>query len=502
MSPVTADRCPYPYRVKDGQLTLRPDVKRALNQLPADAAARVKDGVCGRETASGDHVDLCVWHRYGEKSAADLVADTDTGPPERLEGANLRTDLDDELSFAGCRLTRTDFAGASLRGADFAGAHLEGAQFYSATTDESADLAGADLAGADLRHADLRYTNLRDADLSGAILDSARLTGARMDNATLSGATLIQTVASEARFVDADLTDCDLWNADLSGARLNRGDLTDADLRNVSLKDARLEQTDFVRTNLERATLTDARTADALFRNVLVDTETRLTDDFDRSFYEKEADLSLAGRADPRHEDRDTGSLARVRDAVSRFWTRLRIDEERDPNRLSKAINAYRTYQRLIRENDLQEEIPRYRTREKHAKRKRSLSRGGWRSHTSRRYLLRWGRLSLARWTILYGESPWRVGWVSLLVVVAFAFLYPLWGIQVDNEVVDYSMALGDLPTVIETALYYSFSKFVTVTPPVATGVGPVRLLAAIEAFLGTFLLALLVFVLGRRMTW
>lgn len=97
-----------------------------------------------------------------------------------------------------------------------------------------------------------------------------------------------------------------------------------------------------------------------------------------------------------------------------------------------------------------------------------------------------------------HGERPWRVIGTSLLMIVGCALLYPLFGLTGTGGVLGYGS--GAILDVLGRALYFSTTTFATL------GLGDLypatlggQLLAGLESLLGALLMALLVFVLGKR---
>jgi len=122
----------------------------------------------------------------------------------------------------------------------------------------------------------------------------------------------------------------------------------------------------------------------------------------------------------------------------------------------------------------------------------------------------RWSRAKMARATLLYGESPWRViGW-SLSIILGFALLFPLggWMKPEGGEPISYAQistgegiaeAVGGFFSILGDSVYYSTLTFTALGFGDFNPVGFGRALTTIETGLGAVLLALLVFILGRR---
>jgi uncharacterized protein YjbI with pentapeptide repeats len=103
-----------------------------------------------------------------------------------------------------------------------------------------------------------------------------------------------------------------------------------------------------------------------------------------------------------------------------------------------------------------------------------------------------------------HGERPWRVIGSSLSVIVACALLYPLLGgiNSADNGILTYasSGSFIEAADVIGQSLYFSTTTFTTLGFGDLYPVGrPAQLLAGFESLTGALLVALLVFVLGKR---
>jgi len=112
----------------------------------------------------------------------------------------------------------------------------------------------------------------------------------------------------------------------------------------------------------------------------------------------------------------------------------------------------------------------------------------------------RWSQAKVARTTLLYGESPWRVIAWSLGIILSFALLYPLggWMKPSDGNPITYAQIASN-PVEILNSIYYSTLTYTALGFGDFQPVGLGRLLTTLETGLGAVMLALLVFILGRR---
>ncbi|TQV85512.1 ion channel [Aliikangiella coralliicola] len=102
-----------------------------------------------------------------------------------------------------------------------------------------------------------------------------------------------------------------------------------------------------------------------------------------------------------------------------------------------------------------------------------------------------------------YGERPLKVIAFSLIVIVLFATLYFFSGLSFSGESLafDPSMSFWENIKIYFTALYFSVVTFTTLGYGDLAPIGVARALAALEAFLGSFTLALFVVVFVKKMT-
>lgn len=102
-----------------------------------------------------------------------------------------------------------------------------------------------------------------------------------------------------------------------------------------------------------------------------------------------------------------------------------------------------------------------------------------------------------------YGESPLRVVAFSVFIIVVFATLYFFSGLSFSGESLAYAPNTGVINNIkiYLSALYFSVVTFTTLGYGDLAPVGVARALAAFEAFIGSFTLALFVVVFVKKMT-
>lgn len=435
---------------------------------------------CGRPT--WDDSDQCIWHARVDGKPLDALRRANEDRGERLDGAYLAgVAFGDAFEFDGHVLVGASFAGASLGWASLAGSRLRGADFTDAV------LVGTDLTGAALHGADLVEAVLRGADLSGAVLNEAELTGADLGGAALVDSSMIEADATGANLGGADLTDAVLRGTDLGQAYLRRANLTDAYLTDVDLTGANLEQATLTRTNLFDANLRGAEFYGAVFDGTRINHGTE--------FGEHYRDAIDDGDADP----------------------------TADPSPWNRAEFCHRQIEELTQTRSLSERARRaYRDR-KDVRRDElwAKTRRDWEEKGPAEFLAdrdswtnvgRWTRATASERITGYGDNPYRVVRFSAVVIVVWTLLYYLLGrIRIPPaqdgarfvglELLP-SFPLHDTVGDLLVSLYFSVVTFTNLGYGDLQPTGWAQGLATVESFVGALLMALLVFVLGRRTTW
>lgn len=463
---------------------------------------------CWRETVGGEQ--RCVWHINSDavsKSIEELqgarappeIRAQNSGVDELLDGAELSSlNLRDAISFENVAVRDSNFSDSVLSGAEFSDASLGGADLSGASLGGS-NLYGANLTCADLSDAVLRESNLSDVYLNGANLSGADLARADLSNgflkdtdlseanlefANLTGTSLRKANLSNAEMLEANLTEADLFQADLTNVLLFRADLTDANLNGVDLTNANLGDTDLTDTGLGGADLTDVSLADA----VLIRTNLHSANLTDTMIYGTTlTDVQINAKTMIRGKE--------YRLAERRWWQRgplfplqrCAYDPEvsEKVNHLGRAADTYQTFEMLARDNarpSLQSEMFVLR---QDMQRKRHWQNGEY---------FDWAFAWVSRAVFKYGESLGRIVTFAVLLITAYAAIYAYFDLIRD--------ATGQFVGNPVDALYFSTLTFTTLGlgdfQPEATS-QVARLLVTSQAALGAILIAIFVFVLGRR---
>lgn len=418
---------------------------------------------CFRETLSD--TDRCAWHAdpddTDEKTVqtlrdgrvdADTRRQTDVGAPdsiftavELLDGANLSgLELEDGLS-----LNRV-----ALREADLS----------------DVDLTNADLSSTYMLNADLSDAYLVNADLSDAYLYKADLTDAYLVNSDLRGADLTRADLTNAYLSNSDLTNADLSVADLTDADLFDADLIDTNFEGANLTDVNLERATLLGTNLSNTDLTGIRPYGARITDVEIDYRTDLhTNRSEYASWWQRGGLQPAPRC---------GYDLELREGST--------NEDTDREELlTKAADTYTKLEKLAGNNSRPSLERSMVIRRKEMEKK---------LHRTRKERSHHARAVISGIVFNYGESLRRVLLWWLLVITAYSAVYAQSDLIRDG-------AGGFMRTPAET-LYFSTLTFITIgigdfQPEPASELA--QQLVTSQAAFAAVLIALFVFVLGRR---
>lgn len=396
--------------------------------------------------------------------------------------ANLEnTDLS-ERGFSYCTLHRTKFREASLEGARLSHNDVQNADFSESSCSGidlwKADLIGADFENADVSHGNFGYNDFTQSDLTNADFSEARLEWVDMSEMDLQNVTL-----SEVDLSGSNLSKANLERSQLSESTLHRANLSGAILYQANLEGARLEYANLTGADLRTADITGAYLYQALLSNGRIDDHT-LIDDV--CIYE-------------------TDEVEPVDSSADKF---------------DAAAWVYRSLEALYEDNAMVEQA-----REYHVLKEESLRKSYWADWNNLDELEGLADVT-KKWNLpkaviyeanrlisRHSDSPYRVIAVSLIVILGSSLLYPFAGIELaSSNVISWSdaistssgpiVAAGQLLGVFADSIYFSTVTFTTLGYGDVRPIGMGRWLATIESFIGPLLMALLVFVLGRRTTW
>jgi len=271
---------------------------------------------------------------------------------------------------------------------------------------------------------------------------------------------------------------------DLSGANFRMADLTDADFTEAKLCDVNFESALLSRATLFRADLRGAKLNGAVLGDVRIDEGTQFlghpTDDTDNSPHTLSAILSkLCCAYDPDYEEETTNANVDKAKSVYRALEELG----------GKAAQPRLQSRSFVRRQDLQKDDYKRDTKEADSWQERLIAGA------------RYCRAKVARATLLYGESPWRIIGGSIGFILFAALLYPLggWIRPVGGEPITYSRILGGELSLLLDSLYFSTLTFTTLGMGDYEPIGVGQILVTLNTAFGAVLIALLVFVFGRR---
>jgi len=261
-------------------------------------------------------------------------------------------------------------------------------------------------------------------------------------------------------------------------------DLTDADFTEAKLCNVNFESALLSRASLFRADLRGAKLHGAVLGDVRIDERTQFlghpTEDTDNSPHTLSAILSKSCCGyDPGYEGETTETNVAKAKSVYRALEELG----------GKAARSRLQSQSFVRRQDLQKNDYKQDTKEADSWQERLIAGA------------RYCRAKVARTTLLYGESPWRIIGGSIGFILFTALLYPLggWLRPIDGEPMTYNQILGGELSLLLESLYFSTLTFTTLGMGDYEPVGVGQIIATLNTALGAVLIALLVFVLGRR---
>ncbi|WP_152423961.1 pentapeptide repeat-containing protein [Natronorubrum tibetense] len=451
--------------------------------------------------------DHCIWHAKTTEKPVDVLARKWDSAPSRIDGIYLaeihlsdRLDFEDmdlyNANFSESDLTNANFQGTQLDLADFSEANLRSTKFNSEATN---------LTGACFEEADCIDTRFQHATLHNANFRSSNMPSAKLQHADAADAVFIDSELHDAKIIctnlrSAELDGAELHQADCGKAMLESASLVDSDLRGTSLVDADLFDTDLRDAEVDHKTNFGTQICREFIadRNAEWDIIKEKTG-FSSDICGERGPISDSDPEDTYHSRREEYMQGlkyryQVLAAFNRLITRCPISSSHDCSLddLEDAEEIYRNIKQLFRENPVPEQRRQFNIREKETSRKIAYSRGE----------ISWFRWTVLRWTMKYGESTKQVLLASLGAILLGAVIYPIWGIQRSSgEIIRYRFSGNFSIEYIFDFLFYSLRRFISTSDGGLTPLGPNEWIALGQTAIGTLLLAMLVFVLGRRAT-
>ncbi|WP_081461395.1 pentapeptide repeat-containing protein [Halalkalicoccus jeotgali] len=473
---------------------------------------------CWRETWKD--TDQCIWHARVEDKPLKKLKAARTNNPEQLDGAYLvGVEIASSISFHGCGLRAAIFKDVTLPRAGFHDASLRHAQFHHVELPE-AEFHNADLSYARFQHVELPESDFYNAELLLTEFDNVVLLLAKFRNASLPRVDFYDSRLTFAEFYDAKLFnaqfrstnlyrakfqganfsgedppihslggtdhssakfhDSDLLHADFRGTQLSNvvfchsdisgGDYTDADARDADFSHATLHNALFTRTDCRGATFTNALLYETVFADARINSQT--------TFYDSGVSRPVVVYEKNPH----------ALEGLSM-----------DTHPLEAAEWVYRRLEKLHDENALSEEARKFHISKQEVRRKYQYELEDYPQYA----------ISTLQWHVNgHGESIFRIFRSAAILILACGILYPfVGGIGSSSTGTVYSIPLTlsriaslDGAATLLQGIYFSVITFTTIgygdLYPI--GVGS-KVLVGFESLSGAILIALFVFVLGRR---
>lgn len=293
-------------------------------------------------------------------------------------------------------------------------------------------------------HVDKSGMNLAER-LEAHIRRGGTSKGLKLKRVNLAGINLVNR-SSKNGF---DLSECDLYRANLKGAHLFNLNLRNGSLMKANLNEANLHCADLEGTNLLGTKLEGAR----------ID------------------NINIGDR------------LLQERIALKK---RKEQDKEAAEDNFEQSEEIYRNLRKRAEDQGLFQLAGQF----------------GYKELIMRRYQLqpwsfKWIFSMLVDKLCGYGEKPENTVVFSMFLIFMSAIMYFIFGVNHGDELLqlDFSAPLSTNITTFFMSLYYSVVTFTTLGYGDITPFGITRFFAALEAFIGSFTIALFVVVFVKRMT-
>jgi uncharacterized protein YjbI with pentapeptide repeats len=418
---------------------------------------------------------------------------------------------------------------------DLREAYLEEANLMAAEFEEGVNLSGANLKGADMMSTNLQGSDLMKAELQGAYLLGANLKGAYMMDANLQASDLTKAELQGAYLLRANLKGANLFRANLQGTRLFRAELCETDFLQADLEGAFLYQTSIN----ESENLCHAWLGKRIIDEIIGDTylrvkEEELEEEIKKVSQEALKQLELFNTNDNTKENVKNS----IEGVLSQYqYISLFLNLNKSKEFYNQALDIYLSLKNYFRENGLYDMSGKYYVAEWRVKGKiefvrylidrkvikevfKNLARSfsnlmrknkkenqektvGTKLSTDFKNIIRefreminnyiaWCLNRLHSFFSLYGESPKRVLYISILIIIAFASAYwVLRGVIPTKGL--------NVPQGFFNCLYFSSLTFFTFSYGEFQPKPSIRICTVFEMFLGAFILAYFVVVVSRK---
>lgn len=357
-----------------------------------------------------------------------------------LSGSNFAHANLQEAELRGTVLADSTFAHTNLKSAHLREACLSNVDITDATVSNSS-LPGASFQSCEIAEADFTGSYFEEAEFVGSVIESVEFEGSEMEECTFTDSTIRGTnlnhltgrppafrkckisdcdfscsdfshaVFEDVRLVDTEFVNIDGLNAHFRDSTALYCDFSDSYLKSADFPGLKGSNSDFSGTDCSRADFSGANLEDSTFVDANLRGGNATNTDFEAANLE---------RVDLRNTRLDGCKLGEtvLQDVTVNEDTSLGEQGYGDRGR-EKSIRAYRKFQRLLRENSLDEQVHIYRIREKDLRRRQALE-------DSRYY--KWLMLLTLSGSSRYGESPLRVLGASAVTIILLSVLYAATG--------------------------------------------------------------------------
>jgi uncharacterized protein YjbI with pentapeptide repeats len=512
---------------------------------------------CSRESTDG--ADQCFWHTPRRGKTVDDAISQLSDDTELLAGSNLEGAKIEELSFTGVDFYESSFDNASISNTtairadftecNFSNSTIQSCDFHNSYFNDSiwadtictdstfrnavfvgsswsevefsevsfamsdwtqssmtdSKFTDCDFNNSDINRVDWESVGLSSCNFGNVVAKnslfwkvdlSGSLAGAQFNDSTLTNSTISTRDGTGLKFKGADLTQVTATRCEFEKVEfVNETTLDSADFSHSTLEDAVMRgvsahYTDFSSTNLSHSDLQDADLKCAIFSQaVLFDADLSNAYFYGSVFENTRIDLSTVFSEDYKsvvedHKGAEDG-------------------EEQTKTNFSEAIWIHRKLENLCRENELPDLAQNNYIRRKKLQQAKESQNGRLCNQS-------WWVLEASKHSSKFAESPFQVIYLSGVVVFIFALIYPIAGGFSNPPIGSVDSISNLIPAILPPApdwlstfgesLYFSAVTFTTLgsgEPATAA----TKTLAAIEALLGSVLLAFLIFVWGRKTT-